>query len=59
MTDRSPITVTWISQDNQEDGKARLLDGQSSESQRGGADDPSNMQWQTVEDAKAKDRVGN
>jgi hypothetical protein len=23
---------------------------------RGGADDPSNMQWQTVEDAKAKDR---
>jgi hypothetical protein len=24
---------------------------------RGGADDPSNMQWQTVEDAKAKDRV--
>ena len=22
----------------------------------GGADDPSNMQWQTVEDAKAKDR---
>lgn len=24
---------------------------------RGGADDPSNMQWQTIEDAKAKDRV--
>lgn len=24
---------------------------------RGGADDPSNMQWQTVEDAKAKDKV--
>lgn len=24
---------------------------------RGGADDPSNMQWQTVEAAKAKDRV--
>ena len=24
---------------------------------RGGADRPSNMQWQTVEDAKAKDRV--
>jgi hypothetical protein len=24
---------------------------------RGGADSPSNMQWQTVEDAKAKDRV--
>ncbi|HTP27997.1 MAG TPA: HNH endonuclease signature motif containing protein [Anaeromyxobacteraceae bacterium] len=24
---------------------------------RGGADAPSNMQWQTVEDAKAKDRV--
>jgi len=24
---------------------------------RGGADDPSNMQWQTVEEAKAKDRV--
>jgi hypothetical protein len=23
----------------------------------GGADDPSNMQWQTVADAKAKDRV--
>ena len=23
---------------------------------RGGADDPSNMRWQTVEDAKAKDR---
>lgn len=23
---------------------------------RGGADSPSNMQWQTVEDAKAKDR---
>ena len=23
---------------------------------RGGADDPSNMQWQTVEDAKAKDK---
>ena len=23
----------------------------------GGADDPSNMQWQTVEEAKAKDRV--
>jgi hypothetical protein len=23
---------------------------------RGGADDPSNMQWQTIEDAKAKDR---
>lgn len=24
---------------------------------RGGADEPSNMQWQTVEDAKAKDRL--
>jgi len=24
---------------------------------RGGADDPNNMQWQSVEDAKAKDRV--
>jgi hypothetical protein len=24
---------------------------------RGGPDDPSNMQWQTVEDAKAKDKV--
>jgi len=24
---------------------------------RGGADDESNMQWQTIEDAKAKDRV--
>ena len=24
---------------------------------RGGADSPSNMQWQTVEEAKAKDRV--
>ncbi len=24
---------------------------------RNGADDPSNMQWQTVEDAKLKDRV--
>lgn len=24
---------------------------------RGGADSPANMQWQTVEDAKAKDRV--
>jgi len=24
---------------------------------RGGADDPSNMQWQTIEDAKAKDKV--
>ncbi len=24
---------------------------------RGGADDPSNMQWQTIEAAKAKDRV--
>ena len=24
---------------------------------RGGADTPTNMQWQTVEDAKAKDRV--
>jgi hypothetical protein len=23
---------------------------------RGGADDPSNMQWQTIEKAKAKDR---
>jgi hypothetical protein len=23
---------------------------------RGGADDPSNMQWQTKEEAKAKDR---
>jgi len=23
---------------------------------RGGADDPSNMQWQTIEDAKEKDR---
>jgi hypothetical protein len=23
---------------------------------RGGSDDPSNMQWQTKEDAKAKDR---
>ncbi len=23
---------------------------------RGGADDPSNMQWQTVQDAKAKDK---
>jgi hypothetical protein len=24
---------------------------------RGGADDPTNMQWQTIEDAKAKDRI--
>jgi hypothetical protein len=24
---------------------------------RGGADSPSNMQWQTVADAKAKDRI--
>jgi hypothetical protein len=24
---------------------------------RGGLDDPSNMQWQTVEEAKAKDRI--
>ena len=24
---------------------------------RGGADDPSNMQWQTVADAKAKDKI--
>jgi hypothetical protein len=24
---------------------------------RGGPDDPSNMQWQTVLDAKAKDRI--
>ena len=24
---------------------------------RGGADDPSNMQWQTVEDARAKDKI--
>lgn len=24
---------------------------------RGGADDPSNMQWQTIADAKAKDRL--
>ena len=24
---------------------------------RGGADDPSNMQWQTTDDARAKDRV--
>jgi hypothetical protein len=24
---------------------------------RGGADDPTNMQWQTVSDARAKDRV--
>jgi hypothetical protein len=24
---------------------------------RGGADDPSNMQWQTTADAKAKDKV--
>jgi hypothetical protein len=24
---------------------------------RGGADSPSNMQWQTTEEAKAKDRV--
>lgn len=24
---------------------------------RGGADDPSNMQWQTAADAKAKDRT--
>jgi hypothetical protein len=24
---------------------------------RGGADTPANMQWQTVEEAKAKDRV--
>ena len=24
---------------------------------RGGPDNPSNMQWQTIEDAKAKDRV--
>jgi hypothetical protein len=23
---------------------------------RGGADDPSNMQWQTIEEAKAKER---
>jgi len=25
---------------------------------RGGADDPSNMQWQSIEAAKAKDQVG-
>jgi hypothetical protein len=25
---------------------------------RGGADAPSNLQWQTVEEAKAKDEVG-
>jgi hypothetical protein len=24
---------------------------------RGGADSPGNMQWQTIEDAKAKDRI--
>ena len=24
---------------------------------RGGPDDPSNMQWQTIEDAKAKDKI--
>jgi len=24
---------------------------------RGGADNPANMQWQTVDEAKAKDRV--
>jgi hypothetical protein len=24
---------------------------------RGGADDPSNMQWQTIEEAKAKDKI--
>lgn len=24
---------------------------------RGGSDDPSNMQWQTIEEAKAKDRI--
>jgi hypothetical protein len=24
---------------------------------RGGDDDPSNMQWQTTEDAKAKDKI--
>jgi hypothetical protein len=24
---------------------------------KGGKDDPSNMQWQTVEEAKAKDKV--
>jgi hypothetical protein len=24
---------------------------------RGGADNPSNMQWQTIQDAKAKDKV--
>jgi hypothetical protein len=24
---------------------------------RGGADAPSNMQWQTIADAKAKDRI--
>jgi hypothetical protein len=24
---------------------------------KGGADDPSNMQWQTIQDAKAKDRT--
>jgi hypothetical protein len=24
---------------------------------RGGADDPSNMQWQTVAEAKAKDKI--
>jgi hypothetical protein len=24
---------------------------------RGGADDPGNMQWQTIADAKAKDRM--
>ena len=24
---------------------------------RGGADDPSNMQWQTIEEAKKKDRI--
>jgi hypothetical protein len=23
----------------------------------GGADDPNNMQWQTVEEAKAKDKI--
>jgi chorismate dehydratase len=27
------------------------------ELKRGGADDPSNMQWQTTPEAKAKDRV--
>jgi hypothetical protein len=25
--------------------------------ERGGPDDPSNMQWQTIDDAKAKDKV--